>query len=284
MTGAAFDPRRGPLRGLSGRGAGAGTAAVREAFDRATCSGVPQATTRPPFSPALRAEVDDAVGGGDQVEVVLDDDHGVAAVHEALEGGDEPRHVGHVEAGRRLVEDVERRAEAGRGELRGELDALGLAAGERGRGLAEARGSRGRSRRGSRAAGGWRPTAERCSRASSIVISRTSATERPLEEDGLGVGVVAAALAGLAGDVGVGQEGHRDAQPALALAALAAAALHVEGEAAAAVAEGARVGHRGEERADRVHDADVGGGHGARGAADRRLVHLEGARRRRAGP
>jgi len=87
---------------------------------------------RPAPLAALRPEVDHAVGGGDQVEVVLDHDHGVAPVHEALEAGDEPSDVGHVEAGRGLVEDVERGAEAGRGELGGELDPLGLAAGEGG--------------------------------------------------------------------------------------------------------------------------------------------------------
>ena len=86
---------------------------------------------------ALGAEVDHAVGGGDEVEVVLDDDHGVAAVDEALERGHEPGHVGHVQPGRGLVEDEERRAEAGRRQLRRELDPLGLPAGEGRRRLAE---------------------------------------------------------------------------------------------------------------------------------------------------
>ena len=41
-------------------------------------------------------------GGGD----IVDDDHGVAAIDQTLEGRDELRHVGHVQPGRRLVEQV----------------------------------------------------------------------------------------------------------------------------------------------------------------------------------
>jgi hypothetical protein len=68
---------------------------------------------------------------------VLDDDHGVAAADQSLQRSYQPRHVGHVQAGRRLIEDVERAAGAGRGQLGPEPDALRLAARERGRGLAE---------------------------------------------------------------------------------------------------------------------------------------------------
>jgi hypothetical protein len=46
----------------------------------AICSGVPVARIWPPPIAALRAQVDDPVGGLDHVQVVLDDDHGVAVV------------------------------------------------------------------------------------------------------------------------------------------------------------------------------------------------------------
>ena len=102
---------------------------------------------------AFGAHVDDPVGGLDDVEVVLDDEEGAAAFDELAEGGEELGDVVEVEAGGGLVEDVEGAAaalwprcrsalrvvmRAGGGEVRGELDALGFAAGERGGGLAEA--------------------------------------------------------------------------------------------------------------------------------------------------
>jgi hypothetical protein len=71
----------------------------------ATCSGVPVATTLPGV--AACPEVDDPVGRLDHVEVVLDDDHGVAGLHQAPKHLDEALHVGEVQAGGRLVEDVE---------------------------------------------------------------------------------------------------------------------------------------------------------------------------------
>jgi len=55
---------------------------------------------------AFGAEVDDPVGGLDDVEVVLDDEEGAAAVDELAEGGEELLHVVEVEAGGGLVEDV----------------------------------------------------------------------------------------------------------------------------------------------------------------------------------
>ena len=86
---------------------------------------------------ALGPEVDDPVGGLDHVEVVLDHDHGVADVDEPPEHVQQALHVGEVQPGRRLVEDVERVAGRDLAELRGQLDALRLASRElRGR-LAE---------------------------------------------------------------------------------------------------------------------------------------------------
>ena len=86
---------------------------------------------------AFGAEVDDPVGFLDDVEVVLDGDDGVAAVDQAVQDVDQLLDVGEVQAGGRLVEDVERRAARFLAELVGELDALRFAAGERVAALAE---------------------------------------------------------------------------------------------------------------------------------------------------
>ena len=85
----------------------------------------------------LGAEVDQPVGRLDDLQVVLDDDDRVAQVGQAVDDVEELADVVEVQAGRRLVEDVEGLARVGPGQLGGELHALGLAAGERRRGLAE---------------------------------------------------------------------------------------------------------------------------------------------------
>src|SRR3546814_8711641 len=96
-----------------------------------------------------------------------------------------------------------------------------------------------------------------------------------LEGDLQGLAVVALALADVALHVDVRQEVHLDLDDAVALAGLAAATLHVEGEAARLVAAGVGFRQAGEPVADRREGADVGGGVGARRAADRRLVDVD---------
>ncbi len=82
------------------------------------------------------AHVDDMVGVADRVLVMLDDEHGVAERFEALQRFEEAVVVLLVEADRRLVEDVEDAREAG-ADLRGEADALALAARKRAAGAVE---------------------------------------------------------------------------------------------------------------------------------------------------
>ena len=77
-----------------------------------------------------RADVDDPVGRGDGVLVVLDDDEGVAEVAQPGQRLDEPVVVALVQADRGLVEDVEHADQPGP-DLRGQPDALRLAAGQR---------------------------------------------------------------------------------------------------------------------------------------------------------
>ena len=99
-------------------------------------SGVPAATTWPPCSPGPGPEVDDVVGGADRLLVVLDHEHGVAEVAQALERVEQPAVVALVQADRRLVEDVEH-ADQARADLGRQADALPLAARERAGGAVE---------------------------------------------------------------------------------------------------------------------------------------------------
>ena len=82
------------------------------------------------------ADIDDVVGGADRVLVVLDHDHGVAEVAQPAQRFEEPRVVALVQADRRLVEHVEHAGQPG-ADLRGEPDALALAAGQRAGGAGE---------------------------------------------------------------------------------------------------------------------------------------------------
>ena len=76
------------------------------------------------------ADVEHVVGDADRVLVVLDHDHGVAEVAQPLQRFEQPRIVALVQADRRLVEHVEHAGQP-RADLRGEADALALAARQR---------------------------------------------------------------------------------------------------------------------------------------------------------
>src|ERR1700730_19375222 len=86
---------------------------------------------------SFRPHVDEPVGGFDDVEIVFDDQKRRAGLEEFAKRGEELGNVIEVQAGGRLVENVENAAIVGVREVRGELGALAFAAGERGGGLAE---------------------------------------------------------------------------------------------------------------------------------------------------
>src|SRR5207237_6103129 len=85
---------------------------------------------------AARPHVDEVVGGGEQVQVVVDDDDGGPGPQQPVEHSGQGGHVERVQAGGRLVEDVQRAALAG-AEPGCDPQPLRLAAGQGRRGLAE---------------------------------------------------------------------------------------------------------------------------------------------------
>src|SRR6218665_168720 len=100
----------------------------------------------PALLAALGAEVDDPVGLGDHVQVMLYDHHAVAGIDQAVQHADQLVDIGHVQAHRGFVQHVEgvRRFLPPAGDVVAHLaqfghqfDALRLAPAERGRGLAE---------------------------------------------------------------------------------------------------------------------------------------------------
>ena len=62
----------------------------------------------PPTRPALRPHVDQTAGGFDDVQVVLNDDDGVARVAQMVQHFGQQRDVGKVQAGNGFVQDVPR--------------------------------------------------------------------------------------------------------------------------------------------------------------------------------
>ncbi len=101
------------------------------------------------FSTCFGADVQQIVGFGKDIWMVLDDDHRVPLVHKAVQHIQQARHVAHMEADGGLLDEVEialvglqsahplRHGLAlANAELGDEFQALGLAAAEGGAGLA----------------------------------------------------------------------------------------------------------------------------------------------------
>ena len=86
---------------------------------------------------AFRPHVDDPVCGLDYVQVVLDHDDGVAGVAQLVQHPQQQFDIGEVQAGGRLVKDVEGSAGVAFAQLQRQFDALGLAAGQGGGALAQ---------------------------------------------------------------------------------------------------------------------------------------------------
>ena len=80
----------------------------------------------------LGPQVDHPVGGLDHVQVVLDHHDRVAQIDQPVEHVQQLGQVVEVQAGGRLVQQVEGASGVGPGQLGGQFHPLGLAAGERG--------------------------------------------------------------------------------------------------------------------------------------------------------
>ncbi len=110
--------------------AGDGVGACHDRFGRALGDDMPA------VDPGARPHVDDPVGGADRLLIVLDDDDRVAEIAQPSQGRQQAPVVALVQPDRGLVEHVEHPGHP-RADLRGQPDALALAAGERARGPGE---------------------------------------------------------------------------------------------------------------------------------------------------
>src|SRR3954468_1011587 len=154
-----------------------------------------------------------------------------------------------MEAGGRLVEDVERLAGGAPPQLLRQLDPLRLAAAERGRALADLDVAEPDLLKHAHLVADAGNRLEQAGRLLDVHVEHVGdrvALELHLER----LAVVARAVAHVAGDVDVGQEVHFDLYEAVALARLAPPALDVEAEAAGLVAARLAFGQAGEPVAD----------------------------------
>ncbi len=191
-----------------------------------------------------------------------------------MEDGKELPHVLGVEAGRRLVEDVQGAPRGPAGQLPGELHPLRLPPRELGRRLAELDVAEADIVQGlellpDRGDGGEEPEG---------LLDRHLQDLRdrpPLVAHGEGLRVVARAVAHLARHVHIGEEVHLDLHLPLTLTGLAPSSPHVEREPSRLVPPHPRLGGGGEHLPDRVERLGVRGRVRARGTPDRRLIDLD---------
>jgi hypothetical protein len=85
----------------------------------------------------LRPEVHDPIGRLDHVEIVLDDDHGIALVPQSMQHLEQLLDVVEVQASGGLIKDIQCLTSVSFGQLFRQLHALRFTAGQRGRGLPE---------------------------------------------------------------------------------------------------------------------------------------------------
>jgi hypothetical protein len=76
----------------------------------------------------LGAKVEHPIGGLDDLQIMLDHQHGIAGLHQRVQHLEQLAHILEMQAGGGLVQDIEGAAGGALGELLGEFDPLGLAA------------------------------------------------------------------------------------------------------------------------------------------------------------
>ena len=222
----------------------------------------------------LGPQVDHPVGRLDHVEIVLDHHDGVAQVDQPVEHVQQLGQIVEVQAGRRLVEQIERPAGVGPGKLGGQFDPLGLAAGERRGRLAEREIVQPHVAERLQRPANLGNVLEQLDRLAARHVQHVG--DRPaVIADGQRLGVVAPAAAGVALDPHVGQEVHLDAELPVAFAFLAPPAGHVEAEPPRRVAAELRLGQLGVERADQVEDAGERGRIRGRRLSQRLLIDAD---------
>src|SRR5262249_26530839 len=80
----------------------------------------------PASVPTVWTQIDDIIGSFDDIKVMLDDEHGVATVHQAGQNLEQALDVGEVQTGCRLIQNVQGASRAAPAQLAAEFHTLGL--------------------------------------------------------------------------------------------------------------------------------------------------------------
>ncbi len=223
---------------------------------------------------AFRPQIDDMIRTFDDVQIVLDDDDGIALFTQPRDDIHQLFHVVRMQAGGGLIQNKERLSRLPAGEIGRQLDALGFAA---------------RKRRG---------------RLAKLDIRQPHILEHLQNRLNLGdvfeklIGIfhghiqhfkdvlalvfdlqrlsgIPLSFADFAGDIHIRQKAHADLDDAIALAGLAAPALDVEGEAALGISAHFGVVCHGEKIPDMVEHAGIRRRVGSGRAADGGLIDVD---------
>ena len=182
---------------------------------------------------------------------MLNDDDRVAQIDQPVQHVEQPSEIVEMEAGCRLVEQVERLPRVGPRKLGRQLHPLGLAAGERRRGLPESEVVEADVAERLQDAADLRDVGEQFGRLADGHVEHV-ADRPPAELDGQRLRVVSPATARLALDPHVREEVHLDAPLPVPFALFAAAPRHVEAEPPLRIAADLRLGKLGVEVADQL--------------------------------
>ena len=205
---------------------------------------------------------------------MLNDDDCIARINELIQHLDQTVDVGHMQAGGRLVEDIDGLPGIAAGQLIGQLDALRFTARKRRGCLTQLDVAKADLLQRLQLACDLRNVGEKYA----------GLLHRHVQHVGDGLvlvldlerfTVVALALADVTGHVNIRQKVHFNRQDAAAFAGFAASALDIEAEPPGAVAAHFGILCVGKQRADVAKHACVGGRVGARRAANRRLVDAD---------
>ncbi len=205
---------------------------------------------------------------------MLDDEDRIARIAQLEEQVHEPLHIQPMQARCRLIEDIERLSLLAFAQFECELDTLGLAAGERRRGLPELDVTEADIGQRAQLLGDARLLAkdgQRFVHAHGQRIGDAVALEAHVQ----GFAVVALPAAAGTLHIDVGHKLHIKLDHAVALATLAAPAAHVEAEPAGLVAPDLREGALRIEQAQLIEELGEGRRIRARAATDRSLVDLD---------
>ena len=222
----------------------------------------------------LGTHVDDPVGLTDDVEVVLNDDDGVAAGDETAQNVHEDADVLEMQTGGGLVEDIDGAAGVALRQLGGKLDALALTTREGGGGLSKLDIAEADVLNGLDLA---QDVGDVLEEFAGLIDGHVKHVGNGLALIAhlKGLAIVPLAVADLAGHLDIRQEIHLDGLIAIAATGLAAASLDVERETAGLVTTNLGFRQADEQRADVAEHTGIGGWIGARRTADGRLVDTD---------